>query len=335
MPEDSPIKIEEVKPKLYLKPRWFKYLWLGVAGVVVLSFLVSVVWLLSPPGSALPFQTIQVDAGDSVSIIAGKLRDKEMIRSARLFRWLMVLSRSDKNIVEGIYLFRQPKSLPRIVMQFRQGDFGVELVRVFIPEGSDNRQIAKMLTTALPGFDSQKFLDRAAHLEGRLFPETYFLSPLSSVDQIIDKLHTTYLEKIAPLAKDIANSGRTEMEIIIMASLIEEEASPTSRKMISGILWKRVDDGQRLQVDAVFPYLIGVGTYDLTKKDLSYDSPYNTYRYAGLPPGPITNPGIASIKAAIYPEKSPYWFYLSDRQGRIYYARDFEEHKRNKRLYMH
>lgn len=120
-----------------------------------------------------------------------------------------------------------------------------------------------------------------------------------------------------------------------MASLLEEEARTTeTRKMVSGILWKRLSAGMPLQVDAVFPYIIGKNTFEITLKDLEFDSPYNTYKYKGLPPGPISNPGKDSILAAIYPTKSDYWFYLSDKNGLMHYAITFDEHKINKAKYL-
>lgn len=134
---------------------------------------------------------------------------------------------------------------------------------------------------------------------------------------------------------DVEKSGRTLNEIITMASLIEEEANTKeSRRIISGILWQRIKQGMRLQVDAVFPYIMNKFSLQLTKEDLMDDSPYNTYRYAGLPPGPISNPGWDSIYAAIYPAKTSYLYYLSDREGNMYYAKTFEEHKANKAKYL-
>ena len=120
-----------------------------------------------------------------------------------------------------------------------------------------------------------------------------------------------------------------------MASILEKEARKREdREIISGILWKRIEIGMALQVDAPFVYYNGKGTYNLTTKDLKTDSPYNTYTRKGLPVGPIGNPGIDSILAAIYPKSSPYLFYLSDRDGNIYYSANFEKHKKNKILYI-
>jgi len=90
----------------------------------------------------------------------------------------------------------------------------------------------------------------------------------------------------------------------------------------------------RLQVDAVFPYFLGKNTFQLTKSDLAYDSPYNTYRYAGLPPGPIGSPSLDAITAALKPIESPYWFYLADFDGVTHYAVNFEDHVENKRQYL-
>jgi UPF0755 protein len=120
-----------------------------------------------------------------------------------------------------------------------------------------------------------------------------------------------------------------------MASLVEEETrTPADRRLVAGILWKRIKLGMPLQVDAVFPYINGKNTYEVTARDLKIDSPYNTYLYPGLPIAPIANPGLDSIKAAIEPAESPYLYYLSDRAGAMHYAKTFEEHKRNRELYL-
>jgi UPF0755 protein len=141
--------------------------------------------------------------------------------------------------------------------------------------------------------------------------------------------------KIKSISEDLAKTKRKLRDIIIMASIIEEEAKDEiSRKIVSGILWRRIDIGMALQVDASFLYVNGKKTHDLTLEDLAIDSPYNTYKYAGLPPGAITNPGIDSILAAVYPTKNPYLYYLTGTDGKMYYAKSFEEHIENKRQYL-
>ena len=120
-----------------------------------------------------------------------------------------------------------------------------------------------------------------------------------------------------------------------MASLIEKEASgEKDRNIVSGILWKRIEKGIPLQVDAPFLYILGKESSELTKSDLSINSPFNTYKYKGLTPSPIGNPGLDSIKAAINPEDSPYLYYLHDAEGNIHYARTYSEHQKNIRTYL-
>ena len=123
---------------------------------------------------------------------------------------------------------------------------------------------------------------------------------------------------------------------LLVEFIIEREAKkPEDKNLVSGILWKRFYIKMPLQVDAPFAYISNKNTYELTEDDLRQDSPYNTYRYLGLPPGPISNPGIESILAAISPKQSQYLYYLSDRSGNMHYAVTFEEHKRNKTLYIY
>jgi len=130
-------------------------------------------------------------------------------------------------------------------------------------------------------------------------------------------------------------SGHSLEEIVIMASILEEEGITfQDRRMMSGVLWNRINIGMPLQVDAVFPYIIGKNTYQVNLEDLKTESPYNTYVNKGLPPGPITNPGFNSIVAALDPVKHDYLYYLSDKQHNTYYAKTFDEHKRDRVLYL-
>jgi UPF0755 protein len=159
----------------------------------------------------------------------------------------------------------------------------------------------------------------------------YDISP----DDVVKTLNNNFLLKIKPLESDIKKTKRTLDQIINMASIVEEEGKDyLSKQMIAGILWKRLDIKMPLQVDAVFRYWNGKHSFTLTTEDLREDSPYNTYTRIGLPPTPITNPGLDSIKATIYPKKSNYLYYLTGKDGKMHYAVTHDEHVINKEKYL-
>ena len=171
--------------------------------------------------------------------------------------------------------------------------------------------------------------------QGYLFPDTYFISPFALASDVVQKMNDNFNHHLRGLEKNIASSGHTEQEIITMASIIEKESNGKGdRALISGILWNRIRKGVRLQVDASLTYLLGKESKNLTLSDLKTDSPYNTYVHTGLPPGPICNPGIESIKAALYPAQTNDMFYLHGPDGTFHGAVTFAEHVKNKNLYL-
>jgi UPF0755 protein len=142
-------------------------------------------------------------------------------------------------------------------------------------------------------------------------------------------------EAVKPLVQEFATSTRSMKDIITMASIIEKEAgNKTDRRIISGILWKRIDEGMHLQVDVPFYYVMDIAEGGPTLKDLATESPYNTYINKGLPPGPITNPGLDSIRAALNPTPSEYYFYLADSNGVTHYAKTHDGHLANRVKYL-
>lgn len=200
--------------------------------------------------------------------------------------------------------------------------FSLLQVKVTIPEGYTVKDIAEKFNR-FNNFDKENFLKIAK--EGYLFPDTYFLTGKETEENIIKKMEENFKIK----------AGEARPEIIIMASLLEREARTIEdRKIISGILWKRLEAGMPLQVDAIFSYIIDKTSAELTLDDLKIDSLYNTYLYKGLPLAPICNPGLDAIDAAENPIDSLYWYYLSDKNSIIHYAKTFEEHKQNKFRYL-
>ena len=306
--------------------------WVVLAGLIV---FILYYFIFSPPIHFPLKKTIRIEKGMTVEKIADYLKETKIIRSKIAFASILSLSDKDENIVAGQYKFERPFSLFTVVKRLISGTFGFHMVKVAIPEGATNAETALIFDQKLPVFNKDNFLKMAADKEGYLFPDTYFFTPVATEEDVFKKLTDNFILKAGSYQMESLVTGHSFQEIIIMASLLEEEARKTEdRKMISGILWRRINENMPLQVDAVFPYIVGRNTYQVTKDDLNNPSPFNTYRYKGLPPAPISNPGLDSITAALRPTQSDFLFYLSDRAGIMHYARDFEEHKINREKYL-
>lgn len=305
---------------------------LTIISVLLISFFA---YLSIPPRQFPLNETITVEKGSPLGSVALSFKEKDVIRSSFMFKVCMTALGGDKRIMAGDYVFRKPLGSCGIAMRVVRGISGIPMVKVTIPEGVSNQNIADLLSPLLPKFDARFFVDRARAQEGYLFPETYFFTASANTDEVVRVMNTEFKKKIEPWTPFIETSGHTEREIIIMASIIEREAKiEEDQALVSGILWKRIEKGIPLQVDAPFSYLLGKASSELTQADLAMKSAYNTYKNKGLPAGPIGNPGIATIRAAIKPKESPYLYYLSDEKGVLHYARTFDEHKTNKAKYI-
>lgn len=291
--------------------------------------------IIAPPeGFPTPYQ-ITIDKGQTLFSISKELYEDMAIQSRRAFEMVVLIFGNEGNIMEGQYYFEKPVSVIEIGLRITGREFGIDRKKVTFPEGFSNKEMAERLSKTFDSFDVETFLSLAKGKEGYLFPDTYGFFPGVKPEIVISSLSKNFERKIEALQGDIQKSGRSLKEIIIMASIIEKEANgDADRALVSGILWNRIDADRALQVDAPFMYLLGKESSELTKKDLAINSPYNTYLHKGLPPTPINNPGLAAIKAAITPQKSPYFYYLHDKNGVIYYAKTFTEHKSNIRKYL-
>jgi UPF0755 protein len=305
---------------------------------MILAVIFSVffyVFLFRAPADFPVGRMVEIKEGMPLAEISKYLKDSSVIRSELLFEAFVTTMAGDTGVLHGEYFFDKRLSAFGVAKKVTKGEFGLEPVKITIPEGSTIYDIAQLFREKFPKFDGVAFLKDARSMEGFLFPDTYLFLPNVKEEQVIGEMRAVFNKKIKELDEEIAKSGKSLKDIIIMASILEKEARTTkSRRMIAGILWKRIEIGMPLQVDAVFPYINGKNTFELTREDLRIDSLYNTYKYKGLPVGPISNPGFDSIKAAVTPISSPYLFYLSDSRGNMYYAKDFNKHKKNKRLYL-
>ena len=294
----------------------------------------GIMFFTAPPLHLSP-TSVTIEPGAPAGAVAEQLAQKQVITSAHGLRMLLRITRAHENVQSGTYHFDEPQSLWKIAERLTTGDTQTPLVRITFPEGLTVREMAARVTAAFPHITAAEFEAGAAGQEGYLFPDTYLFDPATDAEIIIDTMRDNFAAKLAPLAADIAAAGRTERQIIIMASIIEKEARTVENKrLVSGVLWNRIDRDMPLQVDAVFGYIFKRPTYSPSTADLKVDSPYNTYTHRGLPPGPINNPGLESIDAALHPTPTDYLYYLTGSDDLMHYARTYAEHQQNLRMYL-
>lgn len=298
----------------------------------LLGILLIITLVASMAPSDFPTgRIVRVTKGEGLSSIAKDLYTKGVIRSVFMFKVYSTL-RGTTNIKAGNYYFGEPEGAVRVSYRLIQGIEGVPKIKVTVPEGLATPDIARLIKRLIPEFDSVGFLTLARPLEGYLFPDTYFFTQFTTPEEAIKAMRDNFDEKVAAVQIPGGLGSKLFDEVITMASIIEEEAtSSTDRRIISGILWKRLEAGMPLQVDAPFFYLFGKTSAQITVRDLATTSPYNLYKNKGLPPTPIDNPSLDSIKAAVTPTNTKYWFFLSGSDGRVHYAETLEGHIANKK----
>jgi UPF0755 protein len=263
------------------------------------------------------------------------LKKSSVIRSPLFFELLVQHYEKERGILSGVYLFKTPLSVFDVAKRMVAGDRGIETLKITLAEGLSSHEMAKIFEEKIPKFNTEEFLASTKDKEGYLFPDTYFFFSVATSGEVVVALEENFAARTKDREEEARKLGRDWHDILTMASIIEEEtATDEDRHIVSGILWKRIERGMRLQIDATFGYTIGKGSLDLTAADLKSDSPYNTYLHDGLPPTPISNPGLESIDAALHPTPSIYLYYLSDKDGVIHYAKTFEEHKQNRAKYL-
>lgn len=288
-------------------------------------------------------QSFIIRKGEAVDSIGNNLLQKKLIRSVPIFKFIVMRDGIATKIQAGSFTLSPSMTTHEIAEALTSGR---EDLWVTLLEGWRREEIAESLekTFTENGADFRKetFLKATVGKEGLLFPDTY-LFPLGTSEQAVASvLENTLRQKITTkMQADIKSQGKTENQIMTMASLIEREAkSSTARKLVSGILWKRIDNGWPLQVDATLQYAKG---YDSIEKtwwkppygvDKEIDSPYNTYQNQGLPPAPICSPSLDSIMAAIYPTPSENWYYITDNDGVMRYAETLDQHNQNVNTYL-
>lgn len=303
-------------------------------------------------------RSIEIPPGLGSRAIGDSLKAQGFIRSKWAFVIYVSLRGQASYLKPGTYDFENA-SIPRIAHILIKGNIREKIIT--LPEGGTLNDLAEILQDqqisagavfaqfAMHPPDSEltkkyPFLAQiptTSGLEGYLFPDTYYMIKDASAEDIAHTFLRNFDQKIAyAIRDDIVRSGKTLHEIIIMASLIEKEVvSDHDRKMVSGILWNRLRLDIPLQVDATINYIKKQHNSRrpdgrISHADLLLKSPYNTYLYRGLPIGPISNPSLSAILAAVHPASSPYLYYLSASDGRTIFSRTLEEHNKAKRKYL-
>lgn len=290
----------------------------------------------SAPANFPVGEVFVVERGETLSGASRELESQSVIRSPFLFKAFLTLFAGSKGLAAGDYYLPEKQGVVGIAWRLSRGIYGLENVRVTIPEGFNVNDIANRLSQTFNTFDVDAFIKVATPYEGYLFPDTYLFLPNVTPEQVVKAMTDTYQRRIVALESEIKAFGRPIEDVIIMASIVEEEArTEESRRMIAGILWKRLSVDMPLQVDAAFSKVNGKSaSADLTLDDLKIVNPYNTYVNKGLPPGPIANPGLDSIRATITPIASQYYYYLTDHDGVMRYGATHDQHVANKDRYL-
>ena len=295
---------------------------------------------------------IEITEGEKTTQIAQRLEDEGFISQKIYFYYYLKTTGLTSGIMPGEYQLSGTMTIPEIISVIT--NVKKKFVRVTFPEGFTMKQMAERLNANdLPGDDFLQIAenpnemqnrysylqdDSIKTLEGYLFPDTYFFKQDAEAKDIIGRMLDTFDQKFdAEMREKIATDGKNISDVIVMASMVEKEVqTPEDMKIAAGIFWNRLAIGQRLQSDAPLSYILDDNIDSHGAADLAYDSPYNTYRYAGLPPGPICNPGKNALLAAIYPTESPYNYFLTatvNGEKKVVYSKTFEEHVANKRKY--
>lgn len=320
--------------------------------LVIYAILIAVLILVLGLAAKIfiPFQIeregqviITVDKGQSLLGISKELQEEGIIDSPFLFRMLVTMRGAKNSIPAGFYQFSDGKnrvkiSLNEVARRLSVGENGFKAVKLTIPEGLNIMEIASKVHTEIPLINEQEFASSAKAYEGYLFPDTYFFMPYATSGEVISKMQATFNQKVLQndsFNNGVASSGHSVVDIVKMASILEGEVRTfEDRKIVSDLLWRRIKEGMALQVDSTFSYINQKTSAELTKSDLKIDSLYNTYKYRGLPPTPISNPGIETLMAAANPTPNKYVYFLSDKDGISHFSKTYAEHLRLKNQYL-
>lgn len=331
--------VESTEESLTKEAQKRSYLWwlLAVLLLLVISIALTITTFLhlnAAPKHDLP-TSFTVESGTNVKTITANLEKQGLVKSETFLYLLLVTFFEPTNIKASTYIIEEPFTAFQLAKKLVEGDFDSDLIRFTHFEGETVNHIANNAEKQLSGFDKDAFLQLSLPLEGRLFPDTYFIPQTFSATELNELLLTSFEEAIEPLQDQILASKFSLEEILVLASIIEREANTaSSMNLVSSVLQNRLAIGMPLQADASIEYVLNKPLKELTPKDLEIDSPYNTYLNPGLPPTPIGNPGLDSIIAVLEPTESNYFYYITDDSGKFHFSETYDQHLQNINIYL-
>jgi UPF0755 protein len=321
--------------------------------ILVLIGGAAAVWLylgVSRPykGYETAERFVDIPPGSGPSSIGRRLVEAGVVRDLTSFRFAVWLSRQGRRLQAGEYRFDRPVTAREVVDKIARGE--VYVLPITFREGLSVKQMAALFESkgfgaadafvrASKNTNLVRELDPEAHdLEGYLFPDTYSLPRKATADQLVARMVASFEKALTPeIRQQAAARGMGLRQLVTLASIVEKETgNPTERPLVAAVYANRLKIGMGLQCDPTVIYALErAGRYNgnLTREDLHFDSPYNTYRHAGLPPGPIASPGRASLAAAVAPADVSYIYFVSRNDGSHAFATTLEEHNRNVQQY--
>lgn len=282
-------------------------------------------------------QVFTVSSGEGVRSIAIRLKAQSLIKDQVGFFVLVKLLRLDNQLQAGNFRLAPVMDVQSIIKELTHGTLDTWVTTL---EGWRSEEVAFKLAQDIE-IPETEFLKYAR--EGYMFPDTYLFPKDASASGVVKILLDNFEKRITQdIRTAIVKQGISFEDGIILASIVEREGkSDTDRPVIAGILLKRLKEEWPLQADATLQYVLGYQSKDktwwkkeLTDEDKEINSPYNLYKHQGLPPAPISNPGLAAIKAVAYPKESKYWYYIHDKEGKVHFATTLEEHNTNVAKYL-
>ncbi len=337
-----------------------KFLIIVIAIVIICGWVFKIVFI-SQGHTTSSFETFTIESGQGVNTISKNLKEQGFITSSFIFETYVWMRQSEHKMLAGVHLVNNSWSIRKLVNSLTSGSALENETLIKTIEGWGLYDLADYFgknglavkddfykLVGQPGqHDNANMPDWAKNyefltekpegvsLEGYLFPDTYRIFKDSSAEDIIKKMLNNFDRKIGTkILGDIENQDKTLYEVITLASIIEKEAkTPEDKKRVAGVYYNRLEINMALQADPTVNYVTGKQTDRPSLDDLETDSLYNTYKYPGLPPGPICNPGMDSILAAVYPEKNNYFYFINTPEGEMIFAKTLEEHAANRRKY--